>query len=431
MIVRHTLFNVIGLGAPLLVAVVCIPPLIHGLGVDRFGLLTLIWAVVSYFGLFDLGLGRALTQQVSLALAAGQHARIGSLVGTATLLMGGLGVLAGIIMAALAPWGVGLINGIPDRGEAIAAVIAMAIAMPAIVLTSAFRGILEARHAFGIINLIRIPMGIFTFVGPLFVLQWLGPRLDLIAWVLVVGRIIGLLVHAYFAWKSLVDVGIIRFQFVFAQVRPLCSAGGWMTLTNVVSPFMGYVDRFLIGMLISPTAVAWYATPQEIVTKLSIVPGALTAVLFPTFAAGGMANLNRRLFWLATFWLGVVLLPVVVVVIVVAHKLLTWWIGDDFAAHSTIILQVFAIGMFINCLAHIPFTWLQGVGKSRLVALIHLIECPVFIILLLWLIMSYGIIGAVMAWLIRIFVDTIALFTVSMIAMNRHPVTNHASVRSV
>ena len=54
---RHTVFNLIGLGAPLLVAVGTIPVLIHELGPGRFGLLTLIWAVVSYFGLFDLGLG--------------------------------------------------------------------------------------------------------------------------------------------------------------------------------------------------------------------------------------------------------------------------------------------------------------------------------------------------------------------------------------
>ena len=60
-LLRHTAFNLIGLGAPLLVAVGTIPVLIHALGPARFGLLTLIWAVVSYFGLFDLGLGRALT----------------------------------------------------------------------------------------------------------------------------------------------------------------------------------------------------------------------------------------------------------------------------------------------------------------------------------------------------------------------------------
>ena len=72
-LLRHTVFNLVGLGAPLLVAVATIPVLIGQLGPSRFGLLTLIWAVVSYFGLFDLGLGRALTQQLAVVFANQQH----------------------------------------------------------------------------------------------------------------------------------------------------------------------------------------------------------------------------------------------------------------------------------------------------------------------------------------------------------------------
>ena len=72
--------------------------------------------------------------------------------------MAGLGVLAGVLMAVLASWGVGLIHGVPDQQEAINAVYVLALAMPAIVLTSGFRGILEAKHAFGIGSLIHYPI---------------------------------------------------------------------------------------------------------------------------------------------------------------------------------------------------------------------------------------------------------------------------------
>ena len=59
-IARNTIWNIVGQSLPLLLAVVAIPLLIRRLGVDRFGVLTLAWALVGYFGLFDLGLGRAL-----------------------------------------------------------------------------------------------------------------------------------------------------------------------------------------------------------------------------------------------------------------------------------------------------------------------------------------------------------------------------------
>lgn len=62
---RNGVFNIIGQGVPLLAAFFAIPRLIHGLGTDRFGVLTLVWMVIGYFSLFDLGLGRALTQVVA------------------------------------------------------------------------------------------------------------------------------------------------------------------------------------------------------------------------------------------------------------------------------------------------------------------------------------------------------------------------------
>ena len=62
---RNSLLNLLGQGVPLIAAFFAIPKLITGLGTERFGLLTLAWLVIGYFSLFDLGLGRALTQVVA------------------------------------------------------------------------------------------------------------------------------------------------------------------------------------------------------------------------------------------------------------------------------------------------------------------------------------------------------------------------------
>lgn len=409
---RHTIFNLIGLGAPLLVAVGTIPVLINQLGPARFGLLTLIWAVVSYFGLFDLGLGRALTQQLAVVFANNEHKKVGPLVATATVLMAVLGVLAGLLMAGAASWGVGLIQEVPDRQEAVNAVYAMALAMPFIVLTSGFRGILEARHAFGIVNLIRLPMGVFTFLGPLAVVLYAQPpRLDYIAWVLVAGRVVACIIHAYYAWRVLPKE---RSALVWQAelLKPLCISGGWLTVSNIISPFMGYVDRFVIGSIVSASAVAYYTTPQELVTKLWIIPGALTAVLFPAFAAQ-LAKRDQQtlaLFRNAVYWLFLALFPVTMALTLFAHELLALWINPGFADKSAIFLQVFAVGILINCLAHVPFTLIQSAGAARLTALAHFIELPLFIGALWWLTSTHGALGAAIAWLLRMVLDTLLMF---------------------
>ena len=86
-IIRNTAYNVAGLGLPLLAALVCIPYLIAQLGAERFGILTLIWAVVSYFGIFDLGMARALTQRLAALRRLGQTKEIAATCNSALLML--------------------------------------------------------------------------------------------------------------------------------------------------------------------------------------------------------------------------------------------------------------------------------------------------------------------------------------------------------
>lgn len=411
MMLRNTLYNLLGLGGPLLVAIFTIPFLIHELGVDRFGLLTLIWALVSYFGLFDFGLGRALTLQVTITCSLDKTEDLPSIVGSAYSLMLFLGLLGGGLMALVAPFLVAKLQGVIDSEESVGAIYAMSVATPFIILTSGFRGLLEARHAFGIINLIRLPMGLFTFLGPAFVVWLFEPRLDTIAWTLTAGRILGCLGHAWFATRCL-PKDCRKLRFNRGWIQPLCVSGGWLTVSNVVSPLMGYVDRFMIGALVSAAAVAYYATPNEIVTKLWIIPGALTAVLFPTFSAQIIKGNNEagELFRDALSWLLVAMAPVVMVLILFSEEILGFWINYDFASQSASILRIFALGILINSLAHIPFTLLQSSGRSRVTALIHIFEFPIFILVLLWLTTQFGVVGAAWAWFLRIMVDTALIF---------------------
>src|SRR2546427_4459732 len=92
LLARNVVWNLLGTVAPLFVAVFAVPRLIHAMGTDRFGVLTLAWALIGYASLFDLGLGRALTQLVARKLGAGEEGEIPSLAWTSLLLMMLLGL---------------------------------------------------------------------------------------------------------------------------------------------------------------------------------------------------------------------------------------------------------------------------------------------------------------------------------------------------
>ena len=104
LLARNVALNVAGSVVPVVLAFVAIPVLVRGLGDARFGVLGLAWALVGYFSLFDLGMGRALTQLVSEALGRGAEDELPSLVWTALWLLVPLGIVGGLVVAAAAPW---------------------------------------------------------------------------------------------------------------------------------------------------------------------------------------------------------------------------------------------------------------------------------------------------------------------------------------
>src|ERR1700680_845371 len=98
LLARNTLLSIAGEAAPLALGFIAIPILVRELGVDRYGVLTLSYLVVGYLGLFDLGLGRAATQQISDAIGAGETERIPAIFWTSMMLMFVLGICAAAII---------------------------------------------------------------------------------------------------------------------------------------------------------------------------------------------------------------------------------------------------------------------------------------------------------------------------------------------
>jgi O-antigen/teichoic acid export membrane protein len=172
------------------------------------------------------------------------------------------------------------------------------------------------------------------------------------------------------------------------------------------------LDRFLIGAFVSVAAVTYYATPYEVITKLLLVPAAVMGVMFPAFSTSFAQDRRRTaiLYNRSVKYMFVFLFPVALVATGMARDGLTIWLGTDFAQHSARVLQWLAVGVFLNCLAQVPFALVQGAGRPDLTAKLHLIEFPCYLILVCRLIATRGIEGAAMAWTLRAALDGLCLF---------------------
>jgi len=410
----NALWNLSGQLAPLIIALFALPPLVRALGIERYGFLTLAWVLVGYAGLFDLGVSRAMTRLVAQRLAVQDTAGARLVGGVATTFMLLLGAASGALLGLFA---VPIVDGwlkVPAalRGEAVNAILILAASMPVVLITSAYRGYLEASQAFKPLNLVRIGMGLFTFVGPLVAASY-SPRLEVTVGAVVLMRVFAAWAHAWLAGRY------CEFRYRFKMPdrvtgRQLFSLGGWMSVSNVVGPLMTYMDRFILAGLVAVEMVAYYATPYDLMSRTMVLPFAVMGALFPMMAGlGGDAHKMRETFGAITRMLFVAMFPVVFVAFTLGGPFLRLWLGADFAREGTLVLQILAIGVLANALAQAPANMIQALGQPKWMAIAHLLELPLFLLAIWYFTLHFGIVGTAIAWALRTLLDCVILFALA------------------
>jgi len=412
LLARNTVINLGGEALPFLVALFALPVLIRSIGVDRYGVFTLSMIVVGYFGLFDFGLGRAATKLIAEAAASNDEAEIPGLFRISLYLMLAFGAVAAVLVAALAPWLVLSVLKIPPalRPESMHAFYLLAFAMPFVISGGSLGGTLSAFQRFDLINAVRVPTGIFSYLGPLLVLPF-SHRLGWLVAILVVGRLTGWLATFILCMRV---IPVLRYKQRprRAAIRPMLSFGGWVTVSGVVGPIMVYFDRFLIGAMLSMAAVSYYTVPFQIAGKLWVLPGAMGGVIFAAFSGSFTRDPARAalIFERAGRYTALALFPPVLLIVAFAPEGLSLWLGRSFAAHGAAVLRWVAAAAFVNCLAWTPYGLVQAAHRPDLTAKFHLAEVPFYLELLYWILPRYGIEGAAIAYTARVAADAILLF---------------------
>jgi O-antigen/teichoic acid export membrane protein len=164
--------------------------------------------------------------------------------------------------------------------------------------------------------------------------------------------------------------------------------------------------------------VTQYSVPFNLVSRVLILPGSLSSALFPRFAV----EINQRcnaLLERGVHGLAVALTPPILLSMFGMRPFLTWWLGNEFAGDPVTVGQIIALGLWLNSLAHLPYTLLQGQSRPDLIAKCHLIELPLYLALLLIGLHAWGVVGVAAIWAVRVGLDAGLLFWLSGIGFLR------------
>lgn len=368
--------------------------LVRTMGAARFGAWSLVMALTAYLGLLDLGLGVALVRRV--ATAAGDDS--GSQIARASAAaLGALTILAvaagfGLVLAAapLSQW-LGIAEA--DRHEFVAAVrigaVGAALALPGVALgaiPTAFQ------RLDSIVRLEAVVSGCVMVAQVALVLA--GGGIAVLAAAFSAGRAASLIARVLLARSLLGELGW-RLDPTYPFWKELGRFGALKVVHQLSSHVVLYLDRVLVGVLVSVEAVAYYTVAVDLAQRLLMIPGNVGAAYYPAAcaavndrgAAGSLYVGSSRAVALLT-------LPPAFGLALLAGPVLRTWVGAEFVGPVAGLLQVTALAYGAMALTAVPAAAADAHGHPEISARYGVAGVALNLGLALVLIPKFGTLGA-------------------------------------
>lgn len=399
-------FNLAGLFIPAAVSIVTVPFYIHAIGSARYGLVSITWILLGYFGFLDFGLSRASVNALSRLKPDAGGERSYVLV-TAFCLNALFGSVASLLLFLAGMW---LMPSFPMtddlRLEAVAAFPWVAPMLPLGMVIGVATGALESRERFLLSNVLNGGGLVLNQVLPLACVYLFGPSLAVVIPALVSVRVLVAVV---------IITAVLRIEWPVASIVPhigwakkLFGYGAWVSVSSLINPMLETFDQLFIGRMLGPSAVAHYAVPMSMALRSQMLATALARTIFPRLSREDTET-GRRLtahaIMALLYGFGAICGPA----IILAGPFLAVWISPEFARDSRLPAEILLFGAWLNGVAFMPFSQLQAQGKPHITARVHAIEVVPFLLGLWLLIHLAGLPGAALAWSARVTADCVVL----------------------
>jgi O-antigen/teichoic acid export membrane protein len=400
---RHAGYNLIGSVIPIVLSLATVPIYLRLVGPDRYGVLAIAWLLLGYFGLFDLGLGRATSFRIAALRDAAPRARADTFWAALAVNLG-MGLVGGAVLWAAAGYFFGHVFKVDEqlRPEILAGVPLLAASVPIATLTGVLTGAMQGREKFLETNTVSVISTTLFQLLPLAIAWKVGPNLVVLLCAALAARALAVAVLAYRCHMELTrghPPTLLR-----NEIAVLMKYGGWVTVTSIFGPMLVIVDRFAIGAILGAVAVTLYTVPFQLAQRIAILPSAITNALFPKMSAASPAERETMGDQASLALVCLMSLPVLGAIFLLA-PFLDLWVGHAVGAKAAPVGRILLIGFWANAFALIPYTRLQASGRPDLVTKVLLLQIPPYI-LALYLGMKYlGLPGSALAFSARCIVD--------------------------
>jgi|GEM_PF-1456623 len=401
-VISNAIYNLIPQLWFLALTVFTTPFVLHRLGVDAYGILSIVAIVAGYLAFLDLGLNLAVIKFIAAHDAKDESDQINRVVQTALFVF--------LLMAMLTAASLFFLSGVLARmlkvpagfeADAVLVLRLGGLSFAVNLVMGVFSAVPRALQRFDIVNRLNIVLGTLQIVVTVILLTLGFGLLSIVGWGCVLS-VISLITYTAIARRLLPTLRAWP-RFDAKKFRELFGFSSYVMASNFTGVAASNSEKLILGGLAPIAQVTFYAVPFNIIQRvLTLIPSNLFTVLFPAFSA--MSVTDKRETWQDAYIrafrvIFIAVAPVSILSIVFGGDLLRFWIDESMSQNGGPVLSVLAIAMMINAPAYVCVTVGQSLGRPALVAAAQVVHLIVLVLCGLILVPSYGALGAALAWL--------------------------------
>ena len=385
----------LALGLSILVGIFLSPYILHRLGDAAFGLWVLVFSITGYYGLFDLGIRSSIIRYVAKYSANDEHDELNRLVNTALFSYSAIGSVT-MLLTFVASSYVDSIFRIPLNFRATAhrllimAGSAVSLGFP----LGVFGGILEGLQRFYLLNFTNVCSTLLRALLIVIALRH-GSGLLTVALITVTLPLLAGLINAAIVFCILP----LHFHPKYlnrGSLRRIASYSGPTFMIIVASRLRFKTDAMVIGTFVSSVAITYFAIGSRLVDYVGEVVSSLAQIFIPMSSrsdAMGDSEQLKRIFIAGNRACALIVFPITASLIILGKSVIEIWVGARYIATSYPVLLILLIPTATMLAQSACGRVLFGMAKHRTLAMAILLEGIANLILSIFLVRRFGILG--------------------------------------
>ncbi len=378
------------------------PFVVHSLGNTYYGIWVIMMQFTGYLYLLDFGIRESVIRYVSKLNATKDYDELDEILNSSVFLYSAIGLLTLIVMAVLALAFGSIFDVAPDvLPMARVVVIISGLTIGTSLAFNVFTGVLMGLQRYDVFNKIGI-LSAFTRLA--LILFFLSRGYGIVALALIQLSIaLAANIIIFVVSRRLLRSNGADFRYKHKPVRErlpifrsLYNYSIHVVINNLGQKAIYYTDALVIGVLLNPASVTFYAIAGNLIEYLRrlilISNNVLNPLVSEMESKDDSQSIHNVLVQGAKLSM-LLAIPIAAVYLTMGRQFISHWMGSEYAILSGDVLCVLAVGVVISTPQNTISSVLYGISKHNIIARLRIIETISNLALSLALIQVFGIVG--------------------------------------